>query len=102
MGKWWCDYSHDVYNTEEEAREAALRFFDIYDIQDYIVEAPRRFSEMLIELARLDSPLYYELLEEAQANFLEEAIGEYEDDDEESEWYGLTYEEVQEKISKTP
>lgn len=102
MGRWWCDYSHDVYDTEEEAREAALEFFGFLDIQDSIINTSHWFNKMLQELARLDSPLYYELLEEAEANFLEEAIGEYDDDDDESEWYGLTYEEVQEKITKNP
>jgi hypothetical protein len=100
MGQWWCEYSHDYYDTEDKAREAALEFFNIFDIQDYLIDVPHRFNEMLEELARLNSPLYYKLLEEAEANFLEEAIGEYEDDDEETEWYGLTYEEVQEKLKK--
>lgn len=102
MGQWWCDYSHDMYDTEEKAKEAALEFFNIFDIQEFIIDVPHRFNEMLKELGRLDSPLYYELLAEAEANFLEEAIGEYDDEDDESEWYGLTYEEVQEKISTKP
>ena len=86
MGQWWCDYSHDVYDTEEEAREAALEFFDIFDIQEFIIDVPHRFNQMLKELARLDSPLYYEILAEAETNFLEEAIGEYDDEDDESEF----------------
>ena len=100
MGQWWCDYSHDVYDTEEEAKEAALEFFNYLDIQDFIIDEYYWFGKMLKELARLNSPLYYEILAEAEANFLEEAIGEYDDDEDESEWYGLTYEEVQEKLKK--
>lgn len=80
MGQWWCDYSHDVYDTEEEAREAALEALAFLDIEDYIIDTNAFIRKALVELARLDSPLYYETLTQIENVFLEDAIGEYPDE----------------------
>lgn len=81
MGKWWCDYSHDTYDTEDEAREAALEALAFLDMEDYIIDTNDFIHKALVELARLDSPLYYETLTQIENVFLEDAIGEYPDDE---------------------
>lgn len=78
------DFGNIYYDTYEEASDAASEEFDMSDfiecgkLTDY-----DKISDMLEELARLDSPLYYTLREDAFQTFCEDWIIEIEEEEEE-------------------
>lgn len=82
MSKWYCEVDGKEFSTEEEAFEAALEYVDTYDIEDCIGEEII-MKDIIKELARLDSPLYWKLLELAHQRIFEDYFGEIDDDEEE-------------------
>ncbi len=77
------DFGSTYFDTYEEARNAAIEDFDMSDfidcgeLTDY-----DKITDMLEELARLDSPLYYALMENALQAFCDQWIIEIEEEEE--------------------
>lgn len=82
MPKWYCELDEREFSTEEEAFDAALEHVDIYDIEECI-GAEITMTDIVEELARLDSPIYWKLLELTQQHVFENYFCEIDDDDEE-------------------
>lgn len=77
------DFDDTYFNTYEEAAAAAMEDFDIDDFIEYgELRDSRNISDMLEELARLDSPLYYTLMDKAVSAYCEEYINEVEEEEE--------------------
>ena len=66
MGKprYWDEISHN-YVTEEEKEENARQYLDIEDIEAALEVSEYTMKDIFKELARLDSPIYYELVDAA-------------------------------------
>lgn len=75
--KYYDDCSNDYHKTYDEARDACIEHMDIQDIID---NADVSVTEMFKELARLDSPLYFQYLEEATERFCKYNIHEVEEE----------------------
>lgn len=65
--------------TYEEAEESVMTAFDDDELLEVMSERP---LDILEELRRLDSPLYWELYEVARSRYLDEYIHEIEEDEE--------------------
>ena len=77
------DFDDTYFDTYEEAADAAMEDFDMTDfIECGDLTSYDKISDMLEELARLDSPLYYTLMEDAFHTFCEEWITEIEEEEE--------------------
>ena len=67
MSKWICEIDGREYESEEEAREGALDYIDTCDFKQAIDSGESvSFVDIIEELQRLGSPLYYKLLEKVQ------------------------------------
>ena len=75
--KYYDDCSNDYHKTYDEARDACIEHMSEDDILD---NANMDMREMLRELARLNSPLYYQYVEEATERFCEYNIHEVEEE----------------------
>lgn len=62
--RYWDEISHN-YVTEEEMEENAYQYLDIEDMEAALEESEYTMRDIFNELARLDSPLYWELMEAA-------------------------------------
>ena len=83
MSKWICQIDSQEYNSEEEARDAALDYIDTCDFEQAIECGESvTFSDIIEELRRLDSPLYYKLLEEVQETIFHDYFYEESEEDE--------------------
>ena len=69
--KWECLIDGSEYDTEEEAREAARERVDFDDVCAQIGN-DITYEDLIKELARLDSPIYYQLLEAAENQVFED------------------------------
>ena len=77
------DFNDTYFNTYEEAAAAAMEDFDIDDFIQYgELRDSRTISDILEELARLNSPLYYTLMDKAVSAYCEEWIVEIEEEEE--------------------
>lgn len=78
---WINQVNGQEYSTEEEARDSLMEIVSLDDLSS-VIGFDISLENIIQELARLDSPLYYQLLEKA----LEECFGTYisEIDDEEN------------------
>lgn len=84
MTKWICQLDCQEYNSEESARDATLDYIDTCDFEQVIEEnGAITFDDIIEELKRLDSPLYYKLLEEARERIFHDYFYEEVDDEEE-------------------
>lgn len=81
MSKWVLEVTGTEYKTEDEARDAALEYVSIDDVEAQIGNAIT-YSDLLRELARLNSPLYWKLYEAACEQVFEDYISEIDDDEE--------------------
>lgn len=83
MSKWVCEIDGQEYESEEEAREGVLDYIDTCDFERAI-EYGRSvcFADIIRELSRLDSPLYYKLLEEVQETIFHDYFCEESEEDE--------------------
>ena len=82
MTKWICELDSQEYNSEESARDAALNYIDTCDFEQVIEEdGAIIFDDIIEELKRLDSPLYYKLLEEARERIFRDYFYEEADDE---------------------
>ena len=70
------------FATEEEAREHAREHTDFDDIVNQIGNNIT-YTDLVRELAKYDSPLFYQLLEEAENETFDNIIGTIEVGDEE-------------------
>ena len=68
------------FATEEEAREHAREHTDFDDIVNQIGNNIT-YEDLVRELAKLDSGLYYQLLEEAENEVFDNKISTYEADE---------------------
>ena len=84
MSKWVFEVTNTEYKTEDEARDAALEYVSMDDVEAQIGNA-LTYRDLLQELQRLDSPLYWKLYEAACDQVFEDYISEIDDDDEEEE-----------------
>lgn len=83
MNKWICEIDNQEYESEEEARIAALNYIDICDFERAIECGESvSFTDIIKELSRLDSPLYYKLLEEIQETIFHDYFYEESEEDE--------------------
>ena len=64
MAKWVRSYDDEEFEDEEAARDAAAQSIDIDDIADQI-ENNLMIYDLIRELERLESPLYFQLLKAA-------------------------------------
>ena len=84
MTKWICQIDCQEYDSEESARDAALDYIDTCDFEQVIEKnGAITFDDIIEELKRLDSPLYYKLLEEARERIFHDYFYEEVDDEEE-------------------
>lgn len=82
--KYRCEFGPDVVLDEEEVYDHAATHLDYDDIAERIgIEVTR--VEIVKELARLDSPLFYDLYDAAIAERIEDFYHEIDDEDEEDE-----------------
>jgi hypothetical protein len=84
MSKWVLAITETEYKTEEDARDAALEYISFDDVEAQIGNSIT-YRDLLQELARLDSPLYWRLYEAACEEVFEDYIYEIDDDEEEEE-----------------
>lgn len=83
MSKWICEIDGREYKSEEEAQEGALDYIDICDFEQAIkYDESVTFSDIIKELQRLESPLYYRLLEEVQETIFHDYFYEESEEDE--------------------
>ena len=82
--KYKCDFDPNVILDEEEVYDHAATNLEYEDIAEQIGEVVNK-SEIIEELARLESPLFYTLYEVALAECIEDFYYEIEDEDEEDE-----------------
>lgn len=83
MSKWVCEIYGREYESEEEARIAALNYIDICDFERAIERGRSvTFADIIKELQRLESPLYYKLLEEVENTVFHSYFYEESEEDE--------------------
>lgn len=83
MSKWICQIDGQEYNSEEEAQNAALDHINICDFEQALeYDGLVTFSDIIKELQRLESPLYYRLLEEVQERIFQDYFYEESEEDE--------------------
>ncbi len=87
MTKWICEIDGSEYQSREAAREAVK---EITTMDDVVAQLGNTitYEDLLRELARLDSPMFYDLLDAAEEAvfhdcFYEEAC---DDEDLDDEW----------------
>jgi hypothetical protein len=77
------DFDDTYFNTYEEAADAAFEDFDMSDFIEYgELTDYDKISDMIKELARLESPLYDTLLGDAFNAYCHECINEIEEEEE--------------------
>lgn len=82
MTKWICQLDSQEYESEEAAQNATLDYIDICDFEQIVGEnGAITFADIIKELQRLDSPLYYNLLEQAQERVFRDYFYEVADDE---------------------
>ena len=80
--KYECEFDPDVVLEEEEVYDHAAAHLDYDDIIERIGIEVTKF-EIVKELARLESPLFYTLYEAALAENIEDFYHEIEDEEDE-------------------
>lgn len=78
---WVNEVNGQEYSTEEEARDSIMEIISLDDLSS-IIGFDVSIEDIIKELARLDSPLYYELLDKA----LEECFSTYVSEIDEEEY----------------
>lgn len=78
---YWDEINGAECATYEEAEESVMEAFDDDEIIDRAMR--ERLHDVLGELRRLDSPLYWELFEVAKTDFLNDYLIECEDEEDE-------------------
>ena len=83
MSKWICQIDSQEYESEEDARDAASAYIDTCDFERAIeCGGSVSFTDIINELQRLESPLYYKLLEEIEETIFHDYFYEEEEEDE--------------------
>lgn len=82
--KWECLIDGSEFDTEEDAREAARERVDFDDVCAQIGN-DITYEDLIRELARLDSPMYYDLLQAAENQVFEDYFSTIEAEDEEED-----------------
>ena len=83
MTKWICEINGQEYKSEEEARDAVLDYINTCDFEQAIeCGGLVSFADIIKELQRLESPLYYKLLEEVQETIFHDYFYEESEEDE--------------------
>lgn len=83
MSKWVCQIDGREYESEEEARIAVLNHINTCDFKQAIEYGGSVcFADIIRELQRLESPLYYKLLEEVQETIFHDYFYEESEEDE--------------------
>lgn len=86
MTKWICQIDNQEYNSEEAARDAVYEYIDTYDFEQTIgANETITLDDIIKELQRLDSPLYYKMLEEVEERIFQDYFYKVEDDEEEED-----------------
>lgn len=90
MIKWECLIDGSEFDTEEDAREAARERVGFTDVCAQIGN-DITYEDLIRELARLDSPMYYDLLQAAENQVFEDYFStiEVEDEEEDDDPYTL-------------
>ena len=81
MAKWIRCYDSEEFDSEEAAWDAAAEFVDVDDIVAQVGYELTTW-DLIKELARLGSPLYYDLLDAAIRQVFEDYFSEVDDDEE--------------------
>ena len=84
MIKWVSEINGSEYDSEEKARDAAM---EMVDMDDIVAEIGNdiTYADLIKELQKYDSPLFYDLLAAAHETVFDEVfytIDEEEDEDE--------------------
>lgn len=79
---YYDEINWEKFDTFEEAEESVMESFDDDEILEVMSE---RTCDILDELRRLESPLYWELYEIAKDRYLNDYIREVEEEEEEDE-----------------
>ena len=82
MTKWECLIDGSEFDTEEDAREAARERVGFDDVCAQIGN-DITYEDLIKELARLDSPMYYDLLQAAEDQAFEEYFSTIEEEKDE-------------------
>ena len=77
----WIRYDCEEFDSEESARDAAAGLINIDDIVAQVGNELTTW-DLIKELARLDSPLYYNLLDAAIKQAFEDYFSEVDDEEE--------------------
>lgn len=82
MSKWICQIDNQEYESEEEARDAVFAYIDTCDFERAVeCGGAVTFSDIIKELRRLESPLYYQLLEEIEETIFHDYFYEEAEDE---------------------
>lgn len=82
--KFICSIDNSEYENEESAQEAVCNYIDDTDLINQIeIGVEIDLHDIINELKRLDSPLYYNLIELAHDQVFEEYFYEEEEEEEE-------------------
>lgn len=82
MSRYYCEIDCSEYNNEEEACEAAFDYIDTDDLEEAMREL-YTIRKIIKELGRLDSPMYYEIIDQARIQVFNEWFHEIEEEEEE-------------------
>lgn len=78
---WENTITKNEYSTEDEARDSVYEIMDDSDLADAIGLCDVDLLDIVKELKRLDSPLYYKLFECAFETLCEDYISEIDDEE---------------------
>lgn len=101
MSKWVRDWDDETFDSEEEAREDAATNVEYEDLED-LVNYEVSLIDIIKELQRLDSPLFYRLFNSAveqyfKDNYYEATEEEAEEEEEDSFHESYPYTETKPK-----
>lgn len=74
----------EIYDTEEKARDAIIEQIDDFDIID-TAEFEYTTEDFIKELARLESPMYFKLVDKTIERLFDEYIADVDEEEEEED-----------------
>ena len=80
--KWIDERYGSEYDTEAEAYEDVLQAVDIYDMADEVGNCGITLIDIIKELQKYDSPLFYELLENTRQRIFDAYFYTIDEEDE--------------------
>lgn len=84
MSKWVRDWDDETFDSEERAREDAEISVEYEDLE-YLVNYEISLTDIIKELQRLESPLFWRLYDEAVEQYFKDNYHEEAEEEEEEE-----------------